>query len=167
MPDWDVCQIWNVSLYLQRTKRGWLKSISNPIKSNDTPINPPLKKKKTDLLAKQFWSEILEYSVIDFMKRNSVHPAETEQRKRIKEMSQKEQKEKKRRVVVISILQMPQLMLSNNSPTLWNEQYFSFPIHAQTLDLHHLITFHAFKQLAACSVCPSERRVTPSTGLLF
>lgn len=52
------------------------------------------------------------------MKRNSVHPAETEQRKRIKEMSQKEQKEKKRRVVVISILQMPQLMLSNNSPTL-------------------------------------------------
>lgn len=43
-------------------------------------------------LEKQFKSEIFEYSVIDFIKRNSVHPAETEQRKRIKEMSQKEKK---------------------------------------------------------------------------
>lgn len=120
---------------------------------------------KTVVLVKQFKSEIFEYNVIDFIKRNSVGPAETEQRKRIKEMSKGG--EEKRRVVVISILQMPQLMLSNNSPTLWNEQYFSFPIHAQTLYLHHLITFHGFKQLAACSVYPSERRVTPSTGLLF
>lgn len=52
------------------------------------------------------------------MKGNSGHPTETEQRRRIKEMSQKEEKKKKSRVVVISILQIPQLMPSNNNPTL-------------------------------------------------
>lgn len=75
-----------------------------------------------------------------------------------KEMSQKEregERNTKKTASVINIPQMPQLMPSNNSPTLWNEQYFSFPIHAQTLYLHHLMTFRAFKQLAASRACPA------------
>lgn len=69
-------------------------------------------------------------------------------------MEDKKKKEKRETASVNSILQMPQLIPSNNNPTLWNEQYFSSSIHAQSLYRHHLLTFVGFKLLAAGSACP-------------